>query len=214
MFNKHVKTKDIDFLQAYLATTKSSAKWQKHYKYMILPICMFLFFGCGFGYVKYQEYQLNKDIKEVEKKIDDLKDKQVVDNSEAKYKTFKEVQQIVSTLKDNKEKIDSYPEISKQVMDTLLTLTKTMEIQTLYYDQTTGGLSLTVKAKQVALTNTFIRNLRETNLFENILYTGYQFNEETNTQTEISSITGLVQQNDTKDTYYVIKVTCVLKEGA
>lgn len=214
MFSKHVKTKDIDFLQAYLNSTKSSAKWSGRYKYMILPLCMVLFFGGGFGYLKYQEYQLDKNINDVQKKIDKLKDEQVADNSEAKYKTFQEIQELRSILKENKEKIDSYPELTKQVTDTLLTLTKSMEIKTLHFDQATGGLALTVKAKQVALTNTFIRNLRDTNLFENILYTGYQLNEETNTETEMSSLTGLLQQNETKDTYYLIKVTCVLKEGA
>lgn len=210
MLTRNVKNKDIDFLQAYQKTESVSFKGFSHVKVAIIPLSLILLFGGSFGYLKYQEHTLRNKIDTVQAKIDALHVKQKEENSETKYKTLQEIQQEVTYLTEISKKRMSYPTLNKEMLNTIISLSSGMEINTLQFEETTGHLTMTIKAKSVSQTNEFIRKLRATNDYKDILYSGYQEREENTTTSIISGTTSSQQQTQVAKTYYMLTVTCVI----
>lgn len=215
MFKRNIKNKDIDFLSAYLASDKKTFMPKQYYKYIIPPICLVLIFGGGFAFLKIQENGTQEKVDAIKEEIAAF-DKDKKDNhTDEKYKQLETNQKQLSALKDNAKKMNSYPQLSYEVVSTILKTVGTLELKTMNYNQENGELKLVVETKRVAQTNEFARALRNTELFEDLKYSGYFENKETNTITSIDPNTGQLQENtETTNLTYTLTVACILREGA
>lgn len=93
------------------------------------------------------------------------------------------------------EYIDSYPKPDSEVNKAISLAARNENVRVTYdsYDASTGLLNLVATAGTVEKINKFIANLMSLDIFENVDYTGYSYNEEDNT--------------------WSINVTCTLAEG-
>lgn len=215
MFKSSSKNKDIDFLSVYLASDKKSFAVGQYYKYIIPPVCLLLLFGGGFTFLKFQEIGIQKDLDSVKEEIASF-DKNNADNkTDEKYALLQENQKQVSVLKENADKVNSYPQLSKEIVNTILKITNSLDLKTMNYNQQTGELNLVVETENVSQTNEFVRSLRDSGLFANVKYSGYTENKQSDTTTSIDPTTGQLQENTTTTKLaYTVNVACVLKEGS
>ncbi len=93
------------------------------------------------------------------------------------------------------EYIDSYPKPDSEVNKAISLAARDENVRVTYdsYSASTGLLNLVATAGTVEKINKFIANLMSLDIFENVDYTGYSYNEEDNT--------------------WSINVTCTLAEG-
>lgn len=213
MLKNTQRNRDIDFLLAYKNSEKKPSKVQHHMKYIIPPVCVVLLFGGGFGFLKIQESNIKKEIKNIKEEISAF-DKNKQDNkTDEKYKTLQDNKTLLASIQEEATKMNSYPQLSKQVVDVVLKITTTLDLKTMNYDQQSGELNLTVETKNVSQTNVFVAALKNAGVFADVKYSGYSENKQGATSS-LDPVTGTVQENNTNaTTTYVVTVICILKEG-
>lgn len=214
MLKNTQRNRDIDFLLAYKNSDKKPSKTRQYTKYIVPPVCLVLLFGGGFGFLKMQELTMKKNIGNIKEEIAAF-DKNKEDNkTNEKYKTLQDNKSLLTSIQEEATKMNSYPQLSKQIVDTVLKITSTLDLKSMNYDQQSGELNLTVETKNVSQTNTFVASLRNSGLFADVKYSGYSENKQGATS-DLDPVTGVVNENNaTATTTYVVTVACVLKEGA
>lgn len=238
MFQGKLKEKDINLLEVYGQKTEPS-KYEELVKYAIPPVVIILLFGSLFGYFKFQELSINKKISDTNDKIDRIVAEQDVDGKQEKYQLLQTLNQQLSSLNVLYNNMNSYPEISKQVINGIFSSASvTVEVRTLSFSQDSAVVLLNVRTPYLSETDQIIRRLKKTGFFEDVQYSGYtsgdMFAENTTTETttqqkDISSMTdeelrvylSNLQNGNTPTTqetekpigkYYDISITCILKK--
>lgn len=172
MFQK-ISDKDIDLYSAYIKK-KEPAKHEKLMKYAILPLVLLVVTMAIFGYHKYQEIQLQDDITVLNQEIATLEAEQGAGNKQVKYQMLIELQNTLENIKTIDSNIESYPEISKFLLDGALnSFYGLADLEELTYEQSASTLRLSVTTANVTLTDQLIRNLKKTELFSDVTYSGY-----------------------------------------
>lgn len=238
MFQNKLKEKDINLLEVYGEKTEPW-KYEKVAKYAIPPLVIVLVFGGAFGYFKFQELAFNKQLDETNAQIDKIMTEQDAAGKQEKYDQLQLLTTELNQLTQLYNNMNSYPEISKQVINGLFTAASTsVDIRGIEYTQESGIISLSVRTNYLSQTDQVVRRLKETGLFEDVTYPGYTSGDiveaetpaqQTTPQKDIATMTdeelrqyladlnSNTQQN-TNDKqvslgkYYDINITCVLKK--
>lgn len=213
MLKNTVKNRDIDFLLAYRNSEKSPSKIHKYTKYIIPLICILLLFAGGFGLLKMQEFNIKKDIEKIKEDIRVFDKNKQQNKTEQKYQLLQENSSLLAAIQEEANKMNSYPQLSKEIISAVLEITSAFDLKTMNYNQKNGELNLIAETKNVSQTNIFVSALRNSGLFVDVKYSGYVENKQGIT-TNLDPLTGSLQTNSaTATTTYVVTVACVLKEG-
>lgn len=187
MLQKKLKEKDINLLDVY-AQKKEPSKYEGAIKYAIPPIVIVILFGSVFGYFKVKEIQFNSDLEDVNAQIAKINEEQNADGKQEKYATLQNLKSDLKAIQSAYDNMNSYPEISKDVINGLFSAAgNTVNIKSVNYTQESADISISVDTDYLSQTDAIIRRLKETNLFSNVVYTGYTSSDKTEETTSTTN---------------------------
>lgn len=203
MFNSIAK-KDIDLLAAYNRKTGHSP-YASIIKLTVLPLCLVLILGSVFVFQKVRIASIDDNIVKTDKEIKDYNKKIASMGSEA-YDLYNEMANKNSEIEEVINNINSYPRLTTESMYIFINnLFNGLSLNALSYSD--GVVSVSATATNVLTIEDYVRKLRNSNLFIDVIYTGYQ---STDTSTTVSS--DEVDEDVTVTSkVYEFQVNCVLK---
>lgn len=203
MFNSIAK-KDIDLLAAYNRKTGPSP-YASIIKLMILPLCLVLIIGSVFVFQKVRIASIDDNIVEADNEIKDYNKKIASMGSDA-YDLYNEMANKNNKIETVINNINSYPRLTTESMYIFINnLFNGLSMNSLTY--TDGVVTISASATNVLTIEDYVRKLRNSNLFADVIYTGYQSSE---TSTTVSS--NKVNDDVTVTSkVYAFQVNCVLK---
>lgn len=203
MFNSIAK-KDIDLLAAYNRKTGPSP-YASIMKLAILPLCLVLIIGSVFVFQKVRTASIDDNIVETDKEIKDYNKKIASMGSEA-YDLYNEMANKNSEIEEVINNINSYPRLTTESMYIFINnLFNGLSLNALSY--TDGVVSVSATATNVLTIEDYVRKLRNSNLFIDVIYTGYQ---STDTSTTVSS-DDVDEDVTVTSKVYSFQVNCILK---
>lgn len=203
MFNSIAK-KDIDLLAAYNRKTGPSP-YASIIKLTVLPLCLVLIIGSVFVFQKVRIASIDDNIIETDKEIKDYNKKIASMGSDA-YDLYNEMANKNSKIESVINNINSYPRLTTESMNIFINnLYNGLSMSAISYSD--GVVSISVTATNVLTIEDYVRKLRNSKLFMDVNYTGYQSSENSTTVSsdevdEDVTVTSKV---------YAFQVNCVLK---
>lgn len=203
MFNSIAK-KDIDLLAAYNRKTGPSP-YASIIKLTVLPLCLVLIIGSVFVFQKVRIASIDDNIIETDKEIKDYNKKIASMGSDA-YDLYNEMANKNSKIESVINNINSYPRLTTESMNIFINnLYNGLSMSAISYSD--GVVSISATATNVLTIEDYVRKLRNSKLFMDVSYTGYQSSE---TSTTVSS--DEVDEDVTVTSkVYAFQVNCVLK---
>lgn len=199
---ENIKKKDIDLLKAYNRKAEPS-KINKMMQYAVLPLCLIVLVLCLFAYGKFSAVAIDNEKQDVEKQIKKYEELIAKVGTED-YNQYLIVKSQNLKMEEIQEVIKSYPRISSALMGEFLNkMTIGMEIRSFVFDD--GKITMTFLSTNVLDAEKYVRSLRESGMFKEVLYDGY---ESTTYSDKVSS------EDSIEVTKYVFEVHCVVKGGA
>lgn len=187
MMQKKLKEKDINLLDVY-AQKKEPSKYEGILKYAIPPMVIVLLFGSVFGYFKLKEIQYVDETKDIQAEIKRINDEQNADGKQEKYATLQSLKSMLQAMQSAYDNMNSYPEISKEIINGLfIAAGSTVDIKSVNYTQESADIAISVDTNYLSQTDAIIRRLKETQLFSNVVYTGYTSSDLTEKTTTTSN---------------------------
>lgn len=235
MFQNKLKEKDINLLDVYAQKSEPS-KYEGLLKYALPPLIIAVLFGSVFGYFKVKAHFIGNDLAEINEEIDKLIAEQEADGKQEKYALLQSLKQQLQVFQTAYQTMNSYPQISKTIINGIFTAASTtVNVESLSFTQDSSIIGLNVKTPYLSETDNIIRRLKQTNLFEDVVYTGYtseEITEEvqtndntvdtsnmTNEEKTAAILAGLLNNNTQSNTEkkvigrnYVISISCTLKK--
>lgn len=189
-------SKDINLVEQAKKKVKKKTAPVKWKRYAVWPLIFLLVFGGVFGFVTFRNRQKTKEIEELETYINDpdnIATNEAAQELETKLGRISTQLRQIQTVGEN---IDSYPLMNSSVVSKLeqYARAKNVSLEVESYDASEGTLGVDAEAADVTQINHFIDSLEDSGLFDDITYTGYTIDEETQ--------------------IYTIHVTCYLAENA
>lgn len=203
MFNSIAK-KDIDLLAAYNRKTGPSP-YASIIKLTVLPLCLVLIIGSVFVFQKVRIASIDDNIIETDKEIKDYNKKIASMGSDA-YDLYNEMANKNSKIESVINNINSYPRLTTESMNIFINnLYNGLSMSAISYSD--GVVSISATATNVLTIEDYVRKLRNSKLFMDVNYTGYQSSENSTTVSsdevdEDVTVTSKV---------YAFQVNCVLK---
>lgn len=203
MFNSIAK-KDIDLLAAYNRKTGPSP-YASIIKLTVLPLCLVLIIGSVFVFQKVRIASIDDNIIETDKEIKDYNKKIASMGSDA-YDLYNEMANKNSKIESVINNINSYPRLTTESMNIFINnLYNGLSMSAISYSD--GVVSISATATNVLTIEDYVRKLRNSKLFMDVNYTGYQSSE---TSTTVSS--DEVDEDVTVTSkVYAFQVNCILK---
>lgn len=203
MFNSIAK-KDIDLLAAYNRKTGPSP-YASIIKLTVLPLCLVLIIGSIFVFQKVRIASIDDNIVETDNEIKDYNKKIASMGSDA-YDLYNEMTNKNSEIETVINNINSYPRLTTESMNIFINnLYNGISMRAISYSD--GVVSISATATNVLTIEDYVRKLRNSKQFMDVIYTGYQ---STDTSTTVSS--DEVDEDVTVTSkVYEFQVNCVLK---
>lgn len=185
-FNKRYFRKDINILQAYYYKPPKFEKYRPHMMY-ILPVLGFLV-GCSLIYYLFfyrpliaQEAKTNAT-KLQRSEIEELLNTSIGEKDYQEYQTTKaEVEKYEGML----EIIKTYPKLNLDHLQAILETTFDASITNFNYDNESHSITVSYEAPTQATYPKILSQLRALNIFDSIVYNGYQGVERDITETQL-----------------------------
>lgn len=178
MFQSKLKEKDINLLEVYTQKKKETSKNEMILKYAIPPIVIVLLFGSLTGYFRIRQHMTQNELDDVNQQIDKIIAEQDASGKDEKYALLQTLKQQLTNLNTIYTNMNSYPELSKEVLNGLFTATGTsVDLKSINFEQDSAIISLNVSTKYLSQTDQVIRRLKDTNFFSDVTYSGYSSSE-------------------------------------
>lgn len=181
MLQAKLKSKDIDLLSAY-KKKKEPSKYSSVLKMALIPTLMAVLLLLSYGILTFQNYRLDKDIKDTKAEIAAVKKKieenpqldQVNSLNALSAKTYK-----YTTLYKN---LTSYPQLTQAVFDQLLIASGVnVDITAFSYTRDSQVITLQIEAPDANDAEQFVRRVKSTGVFQTVNYSGYSRVEKSET---------------------------------
>ncbi|MEG0408894.1 MAG: hypothetical protein RR623_08480 [Bacilli bacterium] len=219
MLQKKLKIKDIDLLDAF-KKKKEPSKYASVLKYAIPPIILALIVVGFFGFVTFKNNSLQGDIADMNVKIKELEKKIAEDPNLPKFNTLTSIIMNTKKYKTLYEDIQSYPQLSQGIFDQLIiSANGTLSITGFNFTRDSQTISINIETSNESNTEEFVRNLKASDTFADVSYTGYMGSEKTEETitTDNSVLSGLLGTTAKKEStktgkiVYTATVLCLLK---
>lgn len=186
---------DINLYRRYLKDPKKAEK-QKAILKLVLPviICLVIAAAAVAGF-KIRNMFLNKELDEINAFLEDEDNIAMAGKAQQLNILNTALRNEIKALESARDAVNSYPLLNSRIRTTILSCREglsDLEISSYYAE--TGVLKLTATTDLAENANVFIQRLKDTGLFVQVEYTGYQYTESNQT--------------------YNINVVCYLSENA
>ena len=209
--------KDIDFLSVY-KTKKTINTNPKTILLIALPVLLVLIFATSTIYLTFSNRGLQKDVDKLQSQIDEALALTTANTNSDQQKELSKLNEQLTNLQTITQILSKYPQIDKEMLDTIDKSCKNLTIDSISFNQESGVISLTVTASKVNGCEETVRTLREAGIFQNVDYSGYSqdggVSESTETVTD--PVTGAVTTQTVTNTTpitYKSSITCTLEGG-
>lgn len=200
--NKRYFRKDINILQAYYYKPPKFEKYRPHMMY-ILPVLGFL---VGFSLIYYlffyrplvaQEIKTSQ-VKTQRAEVEELLNSSIGEKNYQEYQTTKaEVEKYELQL----EIIKTYPKLNLDHLNAILETTFGATITNFSYDNNSHAITVSYEAPSQDIFPKILSQLRALNIFDDIVYNGYQGTSRDITETQlVPSLQNNQMQNDINET--------------
>lgn len=202
MFNSIAK-KDIDLLAAYNRKTGPSP-YSSILRIAILPLCLVLIIGSVFVFQRVRIASRNDEITQIDTDIKAYNKKIASSGSDA-YDLYNEMANKNNEIETVINNIKSYPRLTTDLMNVYFNnLINGLNMTAIAYED--GVVMISATATNVLTIEDYVRKLRNSNLFLDIIYNGYQSNETSTTVTSDDADDVTITSN-----VYAFQVNCILK---
>lgn len=184
--NKKYFRKDINILQAYYYKPPKFEKYRPHMMY-ILPVLGFL---VGFSLIYYvffyrplvAQQVKTSQVKTQRAEVEELLNSSIGEKNYQEYQTTKaEVEKYELML----EIIKTYPKLNLDHLNAILETTLGASITNFSYDNNTHAITVSYEAPSQDTYPKILSQLRALNIFDDIIYNGYQGVERDITETQL-----------------------------
>ncbi len=172
MAKKNLRKKDIDFLSAYNRKTVEIKESQSKLMPIII-VLLTLSIGGLFGYLKFDEYRLNKELDDINDKLTGLEAKYDVPNYNLESTLLSSLRATTKLLNGAYDNLNTYSEFDTELLDTILVKPPYTKVISFKFDRTSGTVSIGLQANKVEETEAYVRDLRESGKYLDVYYTGY-----------------------------------------
>ena len=209
--------KDIDFLSVYKTKKKINTN-SKTLLLIALPVLLILIFATSTLYLTITNRNLQKDVDTLHTQIEEALAATASNTNSDQQKELSKLNEQLTNLQTITQTLSKYPQIDKNILETIDKSCKNLTIDSISFNQETGAISLTVTASKVNGCEETVRTLRESGTFKTVDYNGYTqdggVSETTETVTDPTTGATTTQAiTNTTPITYKSSITCTLEGG-
>lgn len=211
------KNKDIDFLSVYKAKKTINTNY-KTVLLVALPVLLILIFATSTIFLTISNHNLQNDVNTLQSQIDEALATSKANSNVDQQKELSKLNDQLTNLQTITQTLSKYPQIDKNILETIDKSCKNLTIDSISFNQETGAISLTVTASKVNGCEETVRTLRDSNVFKAVDYSGYNqdggVSESTETVTDpLTGTTTTQTVTNTTPITYKSSITCTLEGG-
>ena len=170
---KGLKNKEIDLLSAFHRRDEEP-KYYEYLKKSLLPIGLLLAFCAVGGFYTYKNHKINQENQQLENEIQNVQN-QIKALGGEDLDQIQYYQEIVNDIETFNTQQANYPSIESRYVETIEeTLLDNMTIRNIEYQRSEKSIEILVYSYDVLNFEKYVTSLKETNMFENVVYDQYQ----------------------------------------
>ena len=141
--------RDIDFLSVYYAKESTNTINFEKIKPWILPIVLVVLFAGSTGYFALNNHSMQKDVDSLNDKLQALIVQNAKQTDTEKETTLANLQKELKTSQAISDNLSSYPQITKQMLDQIQSVSKDLTIKSVSFTQENGNMVLSLESNPV-----------------------------------------------------------------